>query len=75
MQVQDSLLSLCASILSVHCPLRLHIEPLKLLNFDFSDPDPAFRSNADSDPYPSSKNNADPDTASKNKADPDPEPC
>ncbi len=32
-------------------PLRLHIEPPKLLNFDLNaDPDPAFHSNADPDP-------------------------
>jgi hypothetical protein len=35
------------SIMRVHCPPRLHLEPLKqLLNFDLNaDTDPAFRSN------------------------------
>ncbi len=48
---QSSILSLQkASIVSVHCPLRLYYEPLKLLNFDFNadsdpDPDPAFHPN------------------------------
>ncbi len=47
--------------MSVHGPTRLHFEPPKLSNFDFTadpDPDPAFHSNADPDPV--SKNNADP---------------
>ncbi len=51
-------LSFQASILSVHVPPRHYFDPLKLSNFDFlSDPDPAFRSNAD--PNLASKNNAD----------------
>ncbi len=50
--LQGSIFSLRASILSIHGPLRLLFEPLKLLNFDFnSDPDseldPAFPFNAD----------------------------
>jgi hypothetical protein len=48
---------------SVHGPLRLYFEPLKLLNFDFhTDPDPAVHTDADPDP------------AFKNNVDPDPEP-
>jgi hypothetical protein len=38
---------------------QLYNEPLKLLNFDFADPDPAFYSSADQDL--ASKNNADPE--------------
>jgi hypothetical protein len=38
---------------------RLYFEPLKLLNFYFLDPDPAFHSHAD--PDLASKNNADPE--------------
>jgi hypothetical protein len=46
--------SLDASFISVHCYPRLHLEPLKLLNFDFiADPDPAF-------PLIRIQNNADP---------------
>jgi hypothetical protein len=58
--LQDSILSLKASIVSVHSPQRLYFEPLKLLNFDLSvDPDLAFHSKTDPDPAP--KKNADPD--------------
>jgi hypothetical protein len=33
---------------SVQCPAWIHVEPLKLLNFDFdADPEPAFHSNSD----------------------------
>ncbi len=45
----------------------LHLEPRKLLNFDFKaelDPDPAFHSNKD--PDPASQNNADPDPSLHN---------
>jgi hypothetical protein len=53
------ILSLQASVLSVHGPPWLYFEPLKLLIFEFYvDQDPAFHSNAD--PDPASKNNADP---------------
>ncbi len=56
-------MSLQASIVSVHGPPRLYVEPLKLMNFDFNaDPDPAFHSSADPDP------------ASKTIADLDPDP-
>jgi hypothetical protein len=41
---------------------QLYTEPLKLLNFDFADPDSAFHSNAD------------PDLASKNIPDPEGQP-
>ncbi len=42
------------------------IQPLTLLNFDFTaDPDPSFHFNAGPDP----------DLASRNNADPDPQPC
>ncbi len=51
--LQGSNLSLHASIVSVYGSLRLHCEPLKLLN---PDPYPAFHSNAD--PDPASQNNA-----------------
>jgi hypothetical protein len=61
--LQGSILNLHASIVSVHCPPLLHVEPLKLLNFDF---------NADSDQAVHC--NADPDPASKNNADLDPQP-
>ncbi len=38
-------MSLYAAIESVHGPLQLYFEPLKLLSFDFkADPDPAFHS-------------------------------
>ncbi len=59
-------MSLDVSIVSVHCPprlhfgpLKLHFRPLKLLRFDFhGDPDldlyPAFHFNADLDPQPCS---------------------
>jgi hypothetical protein len=41
-------LGLQASVVSIHGPPRLYIEPLKLLNFDFdADPDPASKNNAD----------------------------
>jgi hypothetical protein len=44
---RPSILSLHASIASVHGPPWLRFEPLSLLNFDFNaDPDPAFHSNA-----------------------------
>ncbi len=49
--------------MSVHGPLRLLFEPLKLFNFDVHadpDPNPAFNSNADPYPDPASKSNADP---------------
>jgi hypothetical protein len=46
---------------SVHVLSWLYFQPLELLNFDFNaDPDPAFRSSADSDPGPVSYINADP---------------
>ncbi len=49
-------LSLYASIESVHCPKRIHFEPLKLTNFNFnSDPGPDFQFNADPDTDPTSK--------------------
>jgi hypothetical protein len=42
-----------ASNVSVYGPPRLHFEPLKLLDFDFSAvPDPVFHSNADPDSVP-----------------------
>jgi hypothetical protein len=45
---------------SVHDPLRLYFENLKLLNFDFNaDQDLAFHSSADPGPDQASKNNAD----------------
>ncbi len=58
LSVHGSILSVHASILSVHGPPRPHFEPGKLLKFDFdantdlafrpySDPDPAFKYNAD----------------------------
>jgi hypothetical protein len=49
---RPSILSLHASIVSVHGPPRLNFQPLKLLNLDFnvdSDRDPAFPYNADPD--------------------------
>jgi hypothetical protein len=49
-----SILSLHAS-LSVHGPLRLHFEPLKLLTFEFNAdtvPDPATKINAYPVPLP-----------------------
>jgi hypothetical protein len=50
------------SIMSVHCPPRLHFEPLKLRNFDLNvDPDPAFRSNTDQGP--AIQNNTNPSAA------------
>ncbi len=51
--LQGSIVSLHASIVSVHgCP-RLHFQLLKLLNLDFiADPDPAFHSYEDPDPAP-----------------------
>ncbi len=48
---QGSISSLSASIVSVHGPLWLHFEPLKLQNFDFN-----------ADPEPASQNNVVPDT-------------
>ncbi len=51
-----------AYIASVHFPLRLNFEHLKLLNFDFN-----------ADPDPASKTNVDPDPASKNNEFPDPQ--
>ncbi len=49
--LQGSILSLQASIVSVHSLPRLYFEPLKLMNFDFNaDLDQAFHSNADPDP-------------------------
>jgi hypothetical protein len=57
--LQSSILSLHASVVSVHGPPRLYLELLKLLNFYFNtDPDPAVHSH--SDPDPASKNYADP---------------
>jgi hypothetical protein len=45
-----SILSLHASIVSVHGPLWLHFEPVKLQNFDFNaDPDPASQNNVVTD--------------------------
>ncbi len=47
---------------SVHVPLRLYFNPLKLFNFDLNpDLDLAFHFNADHDQYPAFKNNTDPD--------------
>jgi hypothetical protein len=60
-----SILSLQASLVSVHGPPRLHFEPIKFQKFDLNadpDSDPAIRSNAD--PDPAVKNNADPDPLS-----------
>ncbi len=48
--LRDSILSLHASIVTVHGPTWLHFEPIKLLNFDFNaqpDTDQDFRSNVD----------------------------
>jgi hypothetical protein len=57
---EGSVVTLHASIVSVHGPPRLHFEPLKRLNFDFdADPDPDFHSNVE--PDPASQNNADQD--------------
>ncbi len=51
-------MSLQAPIMSVHGPLRLYFEPIKLLNFNSNaDPDPAFNSNAN--PDAGSSNNMD----------------
>jgi hypothetical protein len=51
--LHGSILSLYASVVSVHGPLWLHFEPLKLQNFDFSaDPDPASQNNAVPDTQP-----------------------
>jgi hypothetical protein len=63
------ILSLHASIISVHGPSRLYF---KLLEFYLH----AFHSNADPDPDPDSAfhSNADPDQTPKNNADPDPQP-
>jgi hypothetical protein len=58
--LQVSILSLHASIVSINGPSQLHFELLKLLKFDFNaDMDPGFHSNED--PDPASENNADPD--------------
>jgi hypothetical protein len=46
--LQGSILSLHASLMSVHGPPRRHFELLKLLNLFFNaNPDPAFHSNTD----------------------------
>jgi hypothetical protein len=53
--LNGSILSLHASIVSVHGPPWLHFEPIKLLNFYFNaelDPVLTFHSNADPDPQP-----------------------
>jgi hypothetical protein len=43
-----SILSLYASIMSVHDTPRLHVEPLQILNFDFkADPDQVSHANKD----------------------------
>jgi hypothetical protein len=48
---QASILSLQASIVSVHGPPRLYFEPLKLLAYEFNaDPDSASKNNADPEP-------------------------
>ncbi len=58
--LQGIILSLHASIVSVHDPPRLHFTPLNLLNSDFyADPNPVFHSNADLGP--TAHSNADPD--------------
>ncbi len=44
--LRGSILSLCASVVSVHGPIWLHFEPLKLQNFDLN-------------PYTGSQNNVD----------------
>ncbi len=55
--LQGSILSLYASIVSIHGPLWLYCQLLKILNFEFNaDPDPAFHSNVD----PACHNNTDP---------------
>jgi hypothetical protein len=57
-------MSLRVSIVSVHCPLWLRVEPLQLLTFYFDAyPDPAFY--CDTDPDPANKNNADPNSQPK----------
>jgi len=49
--LQGFILSIRASIVSVHGPPWLFLMPLKLLNYDFNaDPDPAFHCTADPDP-------------------------
>jgi hypothetical protein len=58
---RTSILSLHASIVSVHGPPRFHFELLKLLTSNFDeDPDSAFHSNADPDTDPASVNKAHP---------------
>jgi hypothetical protein len=60
---QGHIVSFHASIVSVHNPSWPHVEPLKLLNFDFNadpDPDSAFHSAADQDSDRAFQNNADP---------------
>jgi hypothetical protein len=50
--LQGSILNLQAYIVSFHGPPWLHLESLKLINFDLNeDPDPAFHSNADPDSF------------------------
>ncbi len=60
--LQGSILSLHATIVSVHDPQWLYFEPPKLL---VPDPNPQFHSTAD--PDPAAKNNADPDPQSCHK--------
>jgi hypothetical protein len=53
--MQDSILSIQAFTVSVHDPPRLHLVPLKLLNFDFNaNPDPAPKYTGIANPYPQS---------------------